>query len=205
MSERCDGHEARPAGPRHWNSEEAGADTRWFALSVKPRHGKSTSAALRFKGYEEFAPLYSSRRRWSDRFKDVELPLFAGYVFCRFDVRRRLPVLTTPGVLRIVGSGKEPVPVLDSEIEALRAVVGSGLVVEPWPFLEVGCQIGIEEGPLRGVHGTLLEIKGRERLVLSVSLLRRSIAVEVDRRWVMPLAKNAVSAPSNFRALSLGA
>jgi transcription antitermination factor NusG len=182
------------------DSQEGGADDRWFALSVKPRHEKSTSAALRFKGFQEFAPLYRSLRRWSDRFKEVELPLFAGYVFCRFDASRRLPILTTPGVLRIVGNGREPVPVLDSEIEALKAVAGSGLAAEPWPFLEVGSQIGIEEGPLRGAHGTLIEIKGRERLVLSVTLLRRSIAVEVDRRWVMPLAS-----PNSGRALCAGA
>lgn len=207
MSERCDGPEAPwPARPGDWNSEAASANACWYALCVKPRHEKAAAAALRFKGYEEFLPLYRSRRRWSDRFKEVELPLFAGYVFCRFDARLRVPVLTTPGVLRILGCGRESVAVPDSEIEALKTVVRSRLPAEPWPYLAVGCRIGVEDGPLRGIQGTLLEIKGRERLVLSVALLRRSIAVEVDRRWVTPLAKDAMSVrPEIGRTLSAGA
>lgn len=164
----------------------------WFALSVKPRHERSSAASLRSKGYEEFVPLYRSQRRWSDRVKELELPLFAGYVFCQFDVRFRLPILTTPGVVRIVGAGREPTPVPDGEIEALKSVARSGLPVEPWPFLQPGCLMSVEDGPLRGVQGTLLEIKQRERLVLSVGLLRRSIAVEVDRRWVRPLQPGSI-------------
>ncbi len=178
----------------------------WFALCVKPRHEKTAAGALRFKGYEQFSPCYRSKHRWSDRIKEVELPLFSGYVFCRFDGNHRLGVLTTPGVLRIIGTGRGPIPIPDAEIEVLKTVVQSGLPAEPWPFLELGCQIGIEEGPLRGVRGTLLEIKGRERLVLSVTILRRSIAVEVDRQWVTPLAQDATHLPGTFgRALSAGA
>lgn len=188
--------------PEPGNSEKAGVDARWFALRVKPRHEKAAAAGLRFKGYEEFAPLYRIRRRWSDRYREVEVPLFDGYVFCRFDFRCRLPILTTPGVLRIVGSGKEPVSVPDGEIDDLKAVVRSGLPAEPCPFLEAGWQVVIQEGPLRGVQGTLLEIKGRERLVLSVSLLHRSIAVEVDRRWVTPLFEKTAGPASHLdRAL----
>jgi transcription antitermination factor NusG len=179
--------------PEDSNSQEVEAGTCWFALRVKPRHERSSAAALRLKGYEEFVPLYRSRRRWSDRVKELELPLFAGYVFCRFDSRFRLPILTTPGVWSILGGGREPVPVPDWEIETLKSVVGSGLPVEPWPYLEVGCRVSIEEGPLRGVEGNLLEVKGRQRLVLSVDLLRRSIAVEVDRLSVRPLLKDAGS------------
>jgi transcription antitermination factor NusG len=160
---------------------------RWFALSVKPRHERTSAAALRFKGYQEFVPLYQSRRRWSDRVKEIELPLFAGYVFCRFDARFRLPILTTPGVLKIVGAGRDPIPVQDSEMEALEAVARSGILAEPWPFLQAGCRVRVEEGPLRGTEGFLLEVKSRERLVLSVTLLSRSIAVEVDRDWVRPI------------------
>jgi len=169
------------------NPSAAVAERRWFALRVKPRHEKAAALGLRSKGYEEFLPLYRSRRHWSDRCKDVDLPLFDGYVFCRFDISRRVPVLTTGGVLHIVGHGNQPVALADSQIDDLKAVVSSGLLVEPWPFLDVGCQVVIEEGPLRGAQGTLLEVKGRERLVLSVGLLQRSIAVEVDRLWVRPL------------------
>lgn len=176
------------------NPQETGLH-QWFALSVRPRHERSSAAALRSKGYEEFVPLYRSRRRWSDRVKELELPLFAGYVFCQFDVRFRLPILTTPGVVRIVGAGREPTAVPDSEIEALKSVARSGLPVEPWPFLQPGSSISIEDGPLRGVQGTLLEIKQQGRLVLSVGLLRRSISVEVDRRWVRPLQAGLSQTP----------
>jgi len=173
----------------------------WFALSVKPRHERTSAAALRYKGYQEFVPMYRSRRRWSDRIKELELPLFAGYVFCRFDVRHRVPILSTPGVLRIIGAGREPVAVPDNEIEALQAVACSGCTVEPCPYLEAGTQVRVDEGPLRGVEGILLEIKQRERLVLSVSLLSRSIAVEVDRRWVSPVAaESSVMRPERYRA-----
>jgi len=171
----------------------------WFALCVKPRHEKTAAAALRFKGYDEFLPLCRSQRQWSDRVKELDLPLFPGYVFCRFDIRHRVPVLNTPGVLRVIGHGREPVALEDREIDALKVVVRSGLPAEPWPFLNVGCRIGIEEGPLRGIEGTLLEIKGRDRLVLSVGLLQRSIAVEVDRRWVLPLRTDR---PRTFAAAS---
>jgi transcription antitermination factor NusG len=191
--------------PEFSSSQATEADSCWFALRVKPRHERSSAAALRFKGYEEFVPLYRSERRWSDRVKELELPLFAGYVFCRFDSRFRLPILTTPGVLCIIGSGREPVPVPDREIEALKAVVRSGLRTEPWPYLEPGCRIGIEAGPLRGIEGTLLEVKGCQRLVLSVDLLRRAVAVEVDRQWVRLLAKPVGSVPPNAaRAHSAG-
>src|SRR5262245_12196664 len=93
---------------------------RWYALCIRAQHERNAAAALRSKGYEEFLPLYRSRRRWSDRFKELDLPLFPGYLFCRFDVNQRLPVLVTPDVRFILGNGKMPVPVEDSEILALQ-------------------------------------------------------------------------------------
>ena len=99
----------------------------WYALRVQSRLSSLASTTLRGKGYEEFSPLYRSRRRWSDRTKELELPLFPGYLFCRFDVSDRLPILTTPGVIGIVGIGKTPAPVDLDEIEAVRAILRSGL------------------------------------------------------------------------------
>jgi transcription antitermination factor NusG len=152
--------------------------------------GSVASATLRGKGYEEFLPLYRSRRRWSDRIKELDLPLFPGYLFCRFDVSDRLmPILTTPGVIGIVGAGKTPVPVDDEEIEAIRALLRSGLVVQPWPFLRVGSKVYIEGGPLAGVEGIISNTDKVYRLVVSVSLLQRSVAVEIDREWARPIAK----------------
>src|SRR5437867_4241481 len=153
---------------------------RWFALRVKSRYEKVVATVLRNKGYEEFLPLCQSRRRWSDRFKSVELPLFLGYVFCRLDPQHRLAVLTTPGVLHFVSVGRIPAPIDDREIAAIQAAVQSGLRTEPWPFLEVGQLVRLDDGPLAGLEGLLVEVRKQFRIVVSVTLLRRSIAVEVD-------------------------
>jgi transcription antitermination factor NusG len=96
----------------------------------------------------------------------------------------RLPVLMTPGVIQIVGVGKTPIPVEEEEIAAIQRVGKSGLPTMPWPYLEVGHVVRIEEGPLRGLAGIVVKIKSGLKLVLSVSLLQRSVAVEIDRTWI---------------------
>jgi transcription antitermination factor NusG len=159
----------------------------WFALRVRSNHERLTSAHLRERGFEEFSPSFKTERRWSDRKKEIDQFLFPGYVFCRFNLQDRLPVLTAPGVVDLVGFGKIPSPIPDHEIESVRRMVQSGLLVMPWPFLELGHRVLIERGPLAGVEGILDEVKGRCRLVVSVNLLQRSVSAEVDRNWVRPL------------------
>lgn len=159
----------------------------WFALQVRSRFEKHVATFLDGKGYEWFLPTYRSKRRWSDRTKEVQLPLFPGYLFCRFNPQDRLPILKTPGMISIVGTARVPTAVDDSEIEALRTLVASGLPREPWPYLQVGQRVRIEHGALSGLEGILLHQKGCDRLVLSVTLLQRSVAAEVDRAWVTPI------------------
>jgi transcription antitermination factor NusG len=157
----------------------------WFALHVRSRHENLTATILQRKGYETFLPLYTLRRMWSDRIKELQQPLFAGYVFCRLDLNNRVvPIITTPGVLGIIGSGKNPLPVDDHEIAALQTIVRSGLPIEPCPYLQVGSVVRIEHGPLSGTEGTLIEIKNRHRMIVSISLLRRSVSVQVDEAWI---------------------
>jgi transcription antitermination factor NusG len=157
----------------------------WFAVATRPRWEKFVSQALAGKGFEAFLPLYTSRRRWSDRIKVLELPLFAGYLFCRMSLEQnRLPVLTTPGVRQIMGIGKAPIPVPESEIDAVRAIAASGLAAQPWPFVRAGDRVRIKGGSLDGVEGLLIATKKHHRLVVSVELLRRSVAVEIDQAWV---------------------
>jgi transcription antitermination factor NusG len=156
----------------------------WYALRIQTKIGNLASAILLDKGYETFLPLMVSRRRWSDRVKDVAVPLFPGYLFCRFDVNNRLPVLTTPGVLGIAGLGRTPLPVADEEIAAIRSIVHSGLTARGWPFLANGSRVYMESGPLAGLEGTLTNVDKVDHLIVSVQLLQRSIAVEVDRGWV---------------------
>ncbi len=156
----------------------------WFALMVRSNREKTASLLLENVGYECFLPTSKYRRRWSDRIKETEVPLFPGYLFCRMNPHNRLPVLMTPGVIQIVGVGTTPIPVEEGEIAAIQRVGKSGLSTMPWPYLEVGDAVRIEDGPLRGMNGLIVKIKSGLKLVLSVSLLQRSVAVEVDRSWV---------------------
>ena len=160
---------------------------RWFALRVKSRCEKAVAMMAQNKGFEEFLPLYQSRHRWSDRLKLVELPLFPGYLFCRLDLRHRLPLLTIPGVLHFVGIGKTPVPIEDAEIAAIQTAIRSGLSTEPWPFLEIGRHVRLDDGPLAGLEGILVGTSKKQRLIVSVTLLRRSVAVAVEPDWATPL------------------
>jgi transcription antitermination factor NusG len=168
---------------RHGDGDKAeftGVSYPWFALQIRMRHESNVADHLQGKGYEWFLPLYKARRRWSDRVKEVSSPLFPGYLFCRFNPHDRLPILKTPGVTQIVGYNHVPVPVDEQEIEAIRRLIASGLPNFPCAFLQVGSKVRIEAGALRGLEGILTELKGKRRLVLSITLLQRSVAVEID-------------------------
>jgi transcription antitermination factor NusG len=158
----------------------------WFALQARSRCEHYVAEHLSGKGYELFLPLYTCRKRWSDRIKKVELPLFPGYLFCRFDPYDRLPILKTPWLIKIVGFNNIPTPVDDEEISSVRTLITSGSTAQPWPFFAVGDKVRIESGPLRGVVGVLTQIKGQNKLVVSITLLQRSVAVEVDPALVTP-------------------
>jgi len=159
---------------------------RWYALTVKHQHECLTQTALGLKGLETLVPTYRVRRQWSDRIKELELPLFSGYVFCRFVHGERVAVLDTPGVGRIVGFGGNHIPIDDQEIAALQAVMASKLAVRPWPHLKPGDRVRVERGPLRGIEGTLLREKGALRLVIGLELLSRSVAVDLEPDMVAP-------------------
>jgi len=179
------------------------ADFPWFALQVRPLREKYVGSVLAGKGFTEFVPLYRERRRRCDRIKQIELPLFPGYLFCRLDLSKRLPVLVTPFVRGIVGAGATPIPVSDSEVEAIRTIVTSGQDALPWEFLQAGSMARIEEGPLQGLEGVLIEVKKRHRLVVSVTLLQRSVAVEVEREWVRPVRKPSRPEPEKAAAIAV--
>ncbi len=166
----------------------------WYALQIRSRWEGTTAGLLRGKGLETLVPTYTTKRKWSDRFKVVESPLFPGYVFCRFDVHNRLPVLITPGVISVVGRGKTPVAVEESEILSLQAAVRSGIHIEPWPYVEIGERVRIKNDVLDGMEGILTSFKGSHRVVISVTLLRRSVALEIDRSRITPLASMRAAA-----------
>jgi transcription antitermination factor NusG len=151
---------------------------------VKPRHEKKVAHVLETKGYETFVPLHRQRHRPVARVS--ELPLFPGYVFSRFDLLKRLPIIMTPGVNRILGVGLQPTPLDPSEITSLRTTLDKSLSAAAVPFLQTGKKVRICDGHLQGVEGIVVLVRGRTRIVLNISLLQRSVLAEVDSAWLLP-------------------
>jgi transcription antitermination factor NusG len=164
------GHVIRPQGSHQW-----------FALAVKPRFDKAVARALEVKGYETLLPLY---KKHGARSKVSELPLFPGYVCCRFDAQTRLPILTTPGVIQVLGAGNRPIPLSDVEVNSLQTAIRAQIPVQPFPFVGAGQRVRINRGFLAGVEGIVISCKHRLRLVLSITLLQRSVLLEIDRDLV---------------------
>ena len=162
----------------------------WFAFRVRPRHEKQVSNALRDKGFQEFLPLYKTKRQWTDRIKIVEMPLFPGYIFCSTTRALIVPVLMTSGVIDVVRAGNNPLPADKTEIEALQQTVSVDVPLESWPYTDLSEteSFSILRGPLAGLTGALVEVRCAQRLVLSVNLLRRSVLVEVHPDWISPYA-----------------
>ena len=160
---------------------EACPEGRWFALTVKPKHEKSVVEQLGYLLLEGYAPACSARRSWSDRVKVLDLPLFPGYVFCRYRFADRFKVLTLPGVTSVVGFGGKPCPIPDEEIDVIRSAVASGLPVSPWQYLAVGERVRVRGGFLTGVEGILVREKSILRVIINIELLGQAVAVEIDR------------------------
>jgi transcription elongation factor/antiterminator RfaH len=168
----------------------------WYALQVRSRRESYVANHLEGQGFECFLPLYLSKRRWSDRLKEVEQPLFPGYLFCRLDLSNRGPLLMTPGVQQIVGVGRTPMPVEEREMESIRQVLSSGLPSLPWPYMHVGEKVRVNYGSFVNVEGILVNFKGSNRVVLSVTLLQRSVALEIDLAWLSPIREAKATSAS---------
>jgi transcription antitermination factor NusG len=152
----------------------------WFAVWTRSRAEKAVHEQIARKGFEVFLPTVTRWSRWKDRRKQVDWPLFPGYCFARFEPRDSLHILTVIGVAAIVSFDGRLAPVPDEEVEGIRRLVTSGLQYDPCPFIKEGDRVEVVNGPLKGVVGRLTK-KGRHaRLVLSVDLIGRAVAVTVD-------------------------
>jgi transcription antitermination factor NusG len=190
------GNEFCPAEVLAEASGEQEREGSWFALSVTVRHEKIVSEVLRNKGFETFLPLYKRRHQYDRRFREFELALFPGYLFCHTSLSTRLPIMTTPGVIRIVGAGRTPIPVDNTEIWSLKKAVEAGVAVSPHHFWKSG-QIGrVSTGALAGVEGVVVKSKQSLRLILCVTLLQRAVMLEIDSSCVT-LVPNASVAAAN--------
>lgn len=162
-------------------------DVGWFAVHVRSRHEKMVAGQLASRSVDHWLPLLERRKRWSDRFKTVHEPLFPGYLFVNIHWDDRVEVLSARGVVRLVSSGGLPCPVPDHEIEAIRMSLEEQLQVDPYPHLAEGMDVEVCRGVLKGHRGVLVEKHRRHRLILSVSLIGQSVAVEIDSADVRPV------------------
>jgi len=174
---------------------ESGLSEPWCAIYTRHQHEKAIAQVLSVKGLEVFLPLYNSARRWKDRTVQLSLPLFPCYLFLRGMKERRLDVVTTPGIVSILSVNGEVAVIPESEIESIRRAIEWGNRVEPHPFLRTGDRVRVISGPLQGLEGILVRRKNLCRLVLSVELLERSAAVEVDVSSVERIASGPHRSP----------
>lgn len=179
-------------------SRPAHCEPRWYAAYTCANHEKRVAEQLGVREVEHFLPLYSSVRRWKDRRVMLELPLFPGYVFVRMAMGDRLQVQTVPGVARLVGFDGTPAALPDEEIGALRTSLGSAVGAEPHPYLTAGRRVRMRSGPLAGMEGVLLRRKGSFRLVISIELIQRSVAVDADAADVEVVAQPTAARSQGF-------
>lgn len=152
----------------------------WYALYTNPRHEKIVAKQLKERCVENFLPLYRTWHRWKDRRKQVELALFPGYVFVRIDEQDKLHVLRVPGAVNLVSFNGKLAALPEPEIEALRNALDNEVCAEPCPYLRVGRKVRVVRGPMTGAEGILCRKKDRYRVVISVEVLMRSVALEID-------------------------
>jgi transcription antitermination factor NusG len=150
----------------------------WYVLKVRTRSEIVAAAALRNKGYELFLPTYLERRCYCDRIRTVEVPAFPGYIFCRFNLCEKAPILSSPAVEYIVGFAAGPAPVPETELESIRRSLAVG--ARPTPYLSVGQRVRVKDGAFAGIEGVLRHVNNRSQLIVSIHLLCRSVALHID-------------------------
>jgi transcription antitermination factor NusG len=161
--------------------------SRWYAVYTYPRHEKAVTEQLESKAVEAFLPTFVTESRWKDRRVRIKTPVFPGYVFTRINLCERSKVFTVPGVIRMLSFNGTPAPIEDSEIEAVRLCLERGTIVEPYPFLEVGDRVRVRSGVLEGLEGLISRCKNERRLIVPISLINQSVAVEIDVQLLEPL------------------
>jgi transcription antitermination factor NusG len=152
----------------------------WYAAYTRANHEKRVAEQLRQRSVEHFLPCYDSVRRWKDRKVCLQMPLFPGYVFVRIPLRDQMRVREIPSVATLVGSNGTPTALPDEDICTLQKGFAEGVCAQPHPYLAVGRRVHVVSGPLAGLEGILLKRKNRTRFVISLELIMRSVAVEID-------------------------
>lgn len=162
----------------------------WVAVHVRPNHESLTASLLHDRGYEEYLPLRPAKSQ-----RQRVTPLFRGYLFCRYTHSPDAKIVTTPGVIRILGPAHQPIYLTEQEIERIRTICESRLEILPHPYLTVGQYVRLIQGPLKNLEGIILSFRGITRLVVSLNLLKRSISVEIDSSWAIAAGEQNKSEP----------
>ena len=168
-------------------------ETLWYAGYTASRHEKRVAEHFAQRGIEHFLPLYETIHRWNNGRHRVQLPLFPGYIFVRIALQDRLRVIEVPGFVRLVGFNSLPCPLPETDINRMKEALTKGVLAEPYPYLTVGTRVEIRNGPMQGMTGILLRRQNKCRVVISVDLIMRSMAVEVEAREVVPMRKSNLS------------
>jgi len=186
-----------------------GSPDEWYVLQTRYMHEQSVACILRHKGYQEFVPLYQPAHPTNSRIQkhDRLQPLYPGYVFCKFTAEVQGPIVTTPGVVRIVQFNSHPAPVSDAEIDKIRCLVRPEVTLHKCPYITAGQQVRVVAGPLKDLEGILLRVKNSWRVVVSLDVLQRSAAVEIDAEWILPVMPHSDTAlqvaPNPYPSASL--
>jgi transcription antitermination factor NusG len=178
---------------------ENGSGLNWYALYTCPRHEKCVAHQIEQRSISCFLPVYRSVRRWKDRRKELELALFPGYVFVQLELKDRFRVLQLPSAVRLISFNGQPAVLPEAEIEELRQRLSRGGRVEPHPYLRVGRRVRVSAGPMQGLEGIIVRRKDRCRVVFSLDLIMRSVAVEVDETDVEPVSDSKLMADSQLK------
>jgi|SRR5215470_11982429 len=166
-------------------------EAQWYAGYTAARHEKRVAEHLTQRGIEHFLPLYETIHRWNNGRHRVQLPLFPGYIFVRIALQERLRVLELPGFVRLVGFNSLPHSLPETDINKMKEALNKGVLAEPYPYLTAGTRVEIRNGPLQGMTGILLRRQNKCRVVISIDLIMRSMAVEIDARDVVPVRNSS--------------
>jgi transcription antitermination factor NusG len=165
----------------------------WYALYTRPRHEKKVHDLLFEKDVETFLPLKKEMRRWKDRRKLVEMPLFNGYVFVNIELKNRLEALETHGVVRMISFGGEPARIPDWQIEQLKRVIENSESLQPEEYLKVGDFVEVTEGALAGIRGYLRETRGESRIAILIDGIYQSTSFVMDKNLVRKVETDAAA------------
>ena len=163
---------------------------KWIAVYTKPRHEKTVEKEFQKKGFEVYLPMLKERRKWSDRKKWVEFPMFRSYVFVRTKIKNTLFVLQTPGVVKVIKFGDEVAVVPNESIEAIKLMIEGGYSPEPLNYFIQGDPVEIKDGPLKGLVGEVIRLDKNDRLVVRVDAIQHSISIQIDRGFLKPIKIN---------------